>query len=207
MTRDELNTLYAATLKQPAKAWEYLIDERMLRPGVVKAAGVGYLESIEYRKSTLYDVVVFPVFDCKGNITMLECRTIFHKQYAKFMSDKAHIPLYVDWKRYNKVSTALVVEGVIEALTLRSYASHLQAISTLRASASRSQLHFLRYLFDELSFVLNNDDAGNSNAERILKFYSEIYDYVPYTEEVPAKDLNELLLTDKGTFMRFASSL
>mgnify|MGYP000955932641 CR=1 FL=1 len=102
MTEQDLAGLYRDSLVDNGAAITYLRDFRKI-PEHISNDGlgrIGFLPKVEYRGKYVYDVMIIPVFDVVGRLSMLECRAIYNKQYFKLRHGKTRIPIYMD---FNKV--------------------------------------------------------------------------------------------------------
>ena len=79
MTYAELFDLYSKSQEQKEKAFDYLLKERHLQEHAIQDCG--YLYKVPFQGRYIYDVLVMPIFDSKGNVSMLECRGIYKKRY------------------------------------------------------------------------------------------------------------------------------
>lgn len=215
MTEQDLVGLYRDSLVDNGAAVTYLRDFRRI-PEHISNDGlgrVGFLPKVEYRGKYVYDVMIIPVFDVLGRLSMLECRTIYNKQYFKLRHGKTRIPIYMD---FNKVwenrerKHLILVEGAIEAMSIHAHSDKLLVASTLRASASKAQLHLLKYYSNNIVLLYNTDAAGINNAKKIMDFYREKYGINVTIEELPDdshKDLNEMLFNSPKDFKEFVEYL
>lgn len=215
MTEQDLAGLYRDSLIDTGAAVTYLRDFRKI-PEHISNDGlgrVGFLPRVEYRGKYVYDVMVIPVFDVMGRLSMLECRAIYNKQYFKLRHSKTRIPIYMDfdkaWKE-RQDKALILVEGAIEAMSIQAHSDKLLVASTLRASASKAQLHLLKYYSDNIVLLYNTDAAGINNAKKIVDFYREKYGVNVTIEELPDdshKDLNEMLTNHPKDFKEFVKYL
>lgn len=215
MTEQDLAGLYRDSLVDNGAAVTYLRDFRRIPEHIANdgLGRVGFLPKVEYRGKYVYDVMIIPVFDVLGRLSMLECRAIYNKQYFKLRHGKTRIPLYMDfikvWKNREKKSLILV-EGAIEAMSIQAHSDKLLVASTLRASASKAQLHLLKYYSNNIVLLYNTDAAGINNAKKIMDFYREKYGINVTIEELPDdshKDLNEMLTNSPKDFKEFIEYL
>lgn len=211
MTEIDLAGLYRDSLVDNSPALKYLTDERNIQDADL-IRQVGFLPKVEYRGKTVYDVMVIPVFDVMGRLTILECRALYNKQYFKLTHTRTRIPLYMDfnkvWQDRDK-KPLILVEGAIEVMSLKTKSKELLVASTLRASSSKAQLHLLKYYSDNMVVIYNSDTAGINNAEKITNFYKEKYGINVSVEEIPDgyNDLNEMLVRDERGFDDYISYL
>ena len=211
MTEQDLAGLYRDSLVDNSPALKYLTDERNIQDADL-IRQVGFLPKVEYRGKTVYDVMVIPVFDVMGRLTILECRALYNKQYFKLTHSRTRIPLYMDfnkvWRDRDK-KPLILVEGAIEVMSLKTKSKELLVASTLRASSSKAQLHLLKYYSDNMVVIYNSDTAGINNAEKITNFYKEKYGINVSVEEIPDgyNDLNEMLVRDERAFDDYISYL
>lgn len=211
MTEQDLAGLYRDSLVDNSPALKYLTDERNIQDADL-IRQVGFLPKVEYRGKTVYDVMVIPVFDVMGRLTILECRALYNKQYFKLTHSRTRIPLYMDfnkvWRDRDK-KPLILVEGAIEVMSLKTKSKELLVASTLRASSSKAQLHLLKYYSDNMVVIYNSDTAGINNAEKITNFYKEKYGINVSVEEIPDgyNDLNEMLVRDERGFDDYISYL
>lgn len=211
MTEQDLAGLYRDSLVDNSPALKYLTDERNIQDADL-IRQVGFLPKVEYRGKTVYDVMVIPVFDVVGRLTILECRALYNKQYFKLTHSRTRIPLYMDfnkvWRDRDK-KPLILVEGAIEVMSLKTKSKELLVASTLRASSSKAQLHLLKYYSDNMIVIYNSDTAGINNAEKITNFYKEKYGINVSVEEIPDgyNDLNEMLVRDERAFDDYISYL
>lgn len=108
--------------------------------------------------------VIFPCFDIAGNILMAPRRSIVHKRF--FLEDDQSKPVYcLDYIIKNNISTAMVVEGMIDCLTCYTYG--YPAIATI-GNPSPEQIEAINCSPIKVLYVaMDADAAGQRMANRI----------------------------------------
>jgi twinkle protein len=169
--------------------WNWLVNERGIRPEAVRAYRIG--EARFPMKDKLRDFVIFPFFDTDGKLVRLKYRDICEKavMFQKPKLSEAHEfqhgyqKLLFGWQAVNPAATTVgLCEGEIDAMTLWGWGAlpclslpeGAQAKNDARPESESPHDQWLTHdhdalsMFTDIVLALDGDDPGRNAAEQII---------------------------------------
>lgn len=194
------------------KAMEYLQQERNIDIMIIRDSKIGWDDK---RNS-----IVIPVNDGDGHNVALIRRNINKKQYRYSSGVNIHDFLYRIRYKKRKPQNVVIVEGPIDLLKVETaiYRNNLTreytAVSLLGSKVSFRQLETITREYNNISLMLDNDDAGKYGMGYFVRIFKEkSYDNSLSIIEIPTKykdpgemkddNISMLLLHGKRSIMSF----
>lgn len=177
-----IQDIYSESLANKAIADEYCKSRG------IENKDFGFYKFLQHNNRVMSEVIIIPVRDAKGNLVMLELRSIRFKEHYKLVKD----PSYHIYNIENAIRNpryVIITEGVFDAETLiqRGY----NAVATLTASIPTATKHILT-AFDNIILAYDNDSAGIRSMKDLIEFYRGNYPETNYDVlEYEGKDIND----------------
>ena len=151
-----IRRLNVAALESPRAARYY--QGRLITKDSVKKFSLGYSEK--------QDMVTIPIHTPDGMCVGFVGRSIEGKEFKntpKLPKSKVLFNLH----RVKASRKVYVVESSFDAIRLDQVG--LPAVATLGASVNSTQIELLQKYFNEIILIADNDEAGNTMAEKLVK--------------------------------------
>lgn len=191
-------------------AKNYLLNERGLK---VIPEGWGFVPFIEVDEQKIQMAISIPIKDISDNIMGYEFRSISimsSMRYTKVFHPLL-MPIYnIRNKRFNP--KVVITEGILNCETLYQF-SKLNVISSMRAKTPKYSLHYLCFLYSEITIVFDNDEPGINGAKEIKSFINKYYrglvkvNIVYLKKFTKLNDLNELKIKEPANFKKLVRYL
>jgi len=182
------------------KAW---LAYRGIKPTVADAAKVFYgsaeitytTDTGESKTYTVYDRVMFPIYDTDNKLCSLEMRfpfmgtepEQFKERVKKVLYPKcSSVNLLYEQSKLDKTKKLYVLEGLMDCLAFRSLTGIQNSTSIFGAQFTTHQKEILSE-FPEVCYVYNNDKAGIASLNKMKEFYKG-----KFTELKPAGTFDDV---------------
>jgi len=176
----------------PEKALNYLYKKRKINPITVKKVGLGYDFAV--------DKWVIPIYS-RNEIVGFEYRSgNFDEKRIWREKDTPRCLAWVWGKPKNK--TCIVMEGFLDAYCMLQMASDSkkeEEVTIVTCSngvnGTLEAIKDLRYNnFEEILLCLDNDEAGDTMTEKVIKEFPFIKDHRKFLKDNNVKDANEYMV-------------
>ncbi len=125
----------------------------------------------------LYNRIVFPIYDLKGNIIAFGGRCLFNNKFfckyinssnnIYFTKSKCLFNLFNIIKNNNKLDKILVVEGYIDVIMLSKYGINY-SVALLGSNISKYQIDILYFYTNKIIFCFDGDKSDYSFIKNII---------------------------------------
>lgn len=185
----DIYKLYKESLNDLETATEYLQTRKLKNDG-----SIGTL----FKKGKTH--ITIPIYNSLKELIALELRETETKQYLKLtQKDYNGYLIYNIENAIHKQDYVVLTEGVFDAMSLIQ--SGINSISALRASAPEATLHFLPF-WDRIYIAFDNDDVGNEQTEKIVKFIRDNYNKEVVALDYYAHDINDALIQGELNYIK-----
>lgn len=176
--------LQVAQTDKPQKALEYLYKSRGIGKQAVEDCGIG-IDFYEQRW-------VIPIYDISATLVGFEYRGLDfkNKQIKKEIGTPTCLCAIYGATNSKKV---VIVEGLLDGVVLSQLAKDSLIVSCSNGVQGTlkclSQLQFNKY--DEIKLILDNDNAGSAETEKIINQYPFIKDCRQFLIDSGVKDIGD----------------
>ncbi|MEO0483288.1 MAG: DNA primase [Planctomycetota bacterium] len=153
--------------------------------------------------------LVFPIHNQTGQVIAFGARKLNPEDEPKYLNSPEHAAfdksstlfgLYQALKGIKRTGAAIITEGYTDVIACHQHGFD-NAVATLGTALTARHAKVLRRLTESVILLFDSDEAGQRAADRATEiFFTESIDVrvAAFTDDMPAKDPDELLKTEPG---------